>query len=85
INDNGILLFSTFGDKSFETLKESFTSVSNYKHNNTLIDLLTWGNTLQASQNKTPAIESDLSTFTYENINTHLEDIRYLNEPLADT
>ncbi|ADA79368.1 hypothetical protein [Francisella tularensis] len=85
LNDNGILLFSTFGDKSFATLKEAVTSVSNYKHTNTMIDLLTWGNTLQASQYKTPAIESDLITFTYENINTLFEDIRYLNEPLADT
>ncbi|MDE4940429.1 biotin synthase, partial [Francisella tularensis subsp. holarctica] len=34
---------------------------------------------------KTPAIESDLITFTYENINTLFEYIRYLNEPLADT
>ncbi|MDE5041451.1 biotin synthase, partial [Francisella tularensis subsp. holarctica] len=74
-----------FGDKSFATLKEAFTSVSNYNHTNTMIDLLTWGNTLQASQYKTPASESDLITFTYENINTLFEDIRSLNEPLADT
>ncbi|APC92072.1 MULTISPECIES: methyltransferase domain-containing protein [Francisella] len=85
LNDNGILLFSTFGDKSFATLTEAFASVSNHKHTNNMIDLLTWGNTLQSSQYKTPAIESDLITFTYENINTLFNDIRHLNEPLADT
>ncbi len=84
-DDDGILLFSTFGDKSFATLKEAFACVSNHKHTNSMIDLLTWGNMLQASQYKSLAIESDLITFTYENINILFDDIRHLNEPLADT
>lgn len=83
--DDGILLFSTFGDKSFATMKDAFASVSKTKHTNDMIDLLTWGNTLQSSRYKTPAIESDLITFTYENITTLFDDIRSLNEPLADT
>ena len=83
--DDGILLFSTFGDKSFATMKEAFAKVSKTKHTNDMIDLLTWGNTLQSSKYKTPAIESDLITFTYENTTTLFDDIRALNEPLADT
>lgn len=66
-------------------MKQAFASVCKSKHTNDMIDLLTWGNTLQASRYKTPAIESDLITFTYENIKTVFEDIRHLNEPLADT
>lgn len=85
LNNDGILLFSTFGDKSFSSMKQAFASVSNSKHTNDMIDLLTWGNTLQSSKYKTPAIESDLITFTYENTTTLFEDIRALNEPLADT
>ncbi|NBH63943.1 biotin synthase [Francisella noatunensis subsp. noatunensis] len=85
LNDDGILLFSTFGDKSFATMKKAFATISKSKHTNDMIDLLTWGNTLQTSRYKTPAIESDLITFTYENTNTVFEDIRHLNEPLADT
>lgn len=85
LNEDGILLFSTFGDKSFATMKEAFASVSKTKHTNDMIDMLTWGNTLQSSRYKTPAIESDLITFTYENIDILFEDIRTLNEPLADT
>jgi len=84
LNDDGILLFSTFGDKSFATMKEAFASVSNTKHTNDMIDMLTWGNTLQSSRYKTPAIESDLITLTYESITTLFDDIRALNEPLAD-
>ncbi|AIT09260.1 biotin synthase [Candidatus Francisella endociliophora] len=85
LHDQGILLFSTFGDKSFATMKDAFANVSKTKHTNDMIDLLTWGNTLQASKYKTPAIESDLITFTYENTNTLFDDIRALNEPLSDT
>lgn len=85
LNNDGILLFSTFGDKSFTSMKQAFATVSNKKHTNDMIDLLTWGNTLQSSRYKTPAIESDLITFTYENTTTLFEDIRALNEPLADT
>ncbi|AEI35393.1 MULTISPECIES: methyltransferase domain-containing protein [Francisella] len=85
LNDDGILLFSTFGDKSFDSMKKAFATISKSKHTNDMIDLLTWGNTLQTSRYKTPAIESDLITFTYENTNTVFEDIRHLNEPLADT
>ncbi|WP_150466662.1 methyltransferase domain-containing protein [Francisella sp. SYW-9] len=85
LNNDGILLFSTFGDKSFSTMKQDFATVSNKKHTNDMIDLLTWGNTLQSSRYKTPAIESDLIVFTYQSTNTLFEDIRALNEPLADT
>ncbi|MED7787503.1 biotin synthase [Francisella sp. 19X1-34] len=85
LNNDGILLFSTFGDKSFSSMKQAFATVSNNKHTNDMIDLLTWGNTLQSSKYKTPAIESDLIIFTYENTTTLFEDIRALNEPLADT
>lgn len=66
-------------------MKKAFATISKSKHTNDMIDLLTWGNTLQTSRYKTPAIESDLITFTYENTNTVFEDIRHLNEPLADT
>ncbi|QIW09566.1 methyltransferase domain-containing protein [Francisella sp. LA112445] len=85
LNNDGILLFSTFGDKSFISMKQAFATVSDKKHINDMIDLLTWGNTLQSSRYKTPAIESDLITFTYENTATLFEDVRALNEPLADT
>ncbi|MED7820110.1 MULTISPECIES: biotin synthase [unclassified Francisella] len=85
LNNDGILLFSTFGDKSFSSIKKAFSTVSDKKHTNDMIDLLTWGNTLQSSRYKTPAIESDLIIFTYESLNTLFEDIRALNEPLADT
>lgn len=85
LNDEGILLFSTFGAKSFTTMKEAFASVSDNKHTNDIIDLPTWGATLQSSRYKVPAIESDLITLTYENLDTLFADIRHLNEPLADT
>ncbi|GAB4221886.1 MAG: methyltransferase domain-containing protein [Francisella sp.] len=85
LNNEGILLFSTFGEKTFITLRDVFSNVSNYQHTNSMIDIITWGNTLQDSHYTTPAIESDVITLTYENINTLFDDIRHLNEPLADT
>ncbi|AJC49482.1 methyltransferase domain-containing protein [Allofrancisella guangzhouensis] len=85
LNNNGVLLFSTFGDKSFSSFNKAFANVDNLKHTNTMIDMLTWGNTLLASKYKTPAIESDLITFTYKSTQTLFSDIRSLNEPLADT
>ncbi|ASG68601.1 biotin synthase [Francisella halioticida] len=85
LNNDGILLFSTFGNKSFASIKQAFAAVSNNKHTNDMIDLLTWGDTLQSSRYKNPAIESDLIIFTYESTSTLFEDIRALNEPLADT
>lgn len=85
LNDDGVLLFSTFGDKSFDTFKKTLAQISDRKHTNDMIDLLTWGDTLQSSRYKTPAIESDLINFTYEKLETVFADIRALNEPLADS
>ncbi|QIV94950.1 biotin synthase [Allofrancisella frigidaquae] len=85
LNDDGILLFSTFGDRTFSSFNKTFAEIDNLKHTNTMIDALTWGNTLQASKYKTPAIESDLITFTYKSTETLFNDIRSLNEPLSDT
>lgn len=85
LNQDGVLLFSTFGNKSFSSLNNAFLAIDNLPHTNAMIDAKTWGGLLQSSPYKAPAIESDLITFTYENITTFFEDIRHLNEPLADT
>ncbi len=85
LNHEGILLFSTFGDKGFSTLNKAFQSIDNLPHTNTMIDARTWGGMLQSSIYKSPVIESDLITLTYENTSTLFNDIRELNEPLADT
>lgn len=84
LTNDGILLFSTFGDRSFLTLRECFASIDDYPHTNTMIDAMSWGAALQSSKYKTPAIESDVINFTYEQTSTLFEDIRELNEPLAD-
>ena len=85
LNNDGILIFSTIGNKSFKTLNKCFDSLDTKPHTNQFIDLLTWGNTLQASQLKNTVIESEIITFTYKKIKTLFSDIRDLNEPLADT
>ncbi|QLE78994.1 biotin synthase [Francisella sp. Scap27] len=85
LNHEGILLFSTFGDNSFSSINSAFSTVDNLPHTNAMIDAKTWGGMLQSSSYKSPAIESDLVTFTYENTNVLFNDIRELNEPLADT
>ena len=84
LNDDGILLFSTFGDRCLETLNKAFSSVDKLKHTNNMIDPMTWGSLLQSSRYKTTAIESDVIIFTYEDTKIFFEDIRALNEPLAD-
>ncbi|MGQ4001451.1 biotin synthase [Francisellaceae bacterium CB299] len=85
LNHEGVLLFSTFGDKSFSTLNEAFATMDNLPHTNSMIDAKTWGSMLQSSTYKSPAIESDLITLTYEKTSILFNDIRELNEPLADT
>ncbi len=85
LNHDGVLLFSTFGDKSFSTLNKAFATMDNLPHTNSMIDAKTWGGMLQSSTYKSPAIESDLITLTYENSSTLFTDIRELNEPLADS
>ena len=84
LNPEGILLFSTFGDKSFDTLNKAFSIIDCLPHTNGMIGAKAWSNMLQSSVYKSPAIESDLITFTYENTTTLFMDIRELNEPLAD-
>jgi len=85
LNHEGILLFSTFGDRGFSTLNNAFKALDNLPHTNGMIDAKTWGGMLQSSTYKSPAIESDTITFTYEKSTTLFADIRELNEPLADT
>lgn len=85
LNHEGILLFSTFGDRSFSTLNTAFQILDTQPHTNGMIDAKTWGGMLQSSTYKSPAIESDLMTLTYEKTATLFLDIRELNEPLADT
>jgi hypothetical protein len=80
-----MLIFSTFGDKSFKTLNQCFKKIDSTPHTNRMIGLLTWGDSLQNSDFKTPAVESDIIKFTYEKTSKLFEDIRELNEPLADT
>lgn len=84
LDNDGILLFSTFGDKSFLSINKAFKEIDDLPHTNKMIDILTWGNLLQNSIYKNPAIESDKITLTYENHSTLFEDLRALNEPLAD-
>ncbi|MFT5951097.1 MAG: malonyl-CoA O-methyltransferase [Francisella sp.] len=85
LNHEGVLLFSTFGDKCFSTLNNAFSTRDNLPHTNGMIDAKTWGGMLQSSAYKSPAIESDIITLTYEKTATLFNDIRELNEPLADT
>jgi SAM-dependent methyltransferase len=87
LNDDGVLLFSTFGDKNLNNIKSIFDDIDSNStpHTNGMIDAKTWAGILQSSQYKTPAMESDIFTLTYENINTLFTDVRELNEPLADT
>jgi len=85
LSDDGILLFSTFGDKNFNNIKSIFDQIDSLPHTNGMVDAKTWAGILQSSQYKVPAMESDIFTLTYENINTLFIDIRELNEPLADT
>lgn len=85
LNHDGVLLFSTFGDRSFGTLNKAFQTIDNLPHTNGMIDAKTWGGMLQSSTYKSPAIESDLITLTYENTSTLFNDLRELNEPLADS
>ena len=85
LNPEGVLLFSTFGDKSFSTLNKAFSIIDSLPHTNSMIDAKTWAGMLQSSSYKSPAIESDIITLTYETTATLFNDIRELNEPLADT
>ena len=85
LNHEGVLLFSTFGDRSFSTLKNAFKTIDSLPHINGMIDAKTWGGMLQSSSYKSIAIESDIITLTYEKVATLFTDIRELNEPLADT
>lgn len=85
LNHEGILLFSTFGDRGFSTLNNAFQVMDTLPHTNGMIDAKTWGGMLQSSSYKSPAIESDTITFTYEKVATLFTDVRELNEPLADT
>lgn len=85
LNHEGVLLFSTFGDKSFSSLNDAFSVINSLPHTNSIIDAKTWGGLLQSSTYKSAAIESDLITLTYKKTSTLFKDIRELNEPLADT
>jgi hypothetical protein len=85
LSTDGMLMFSTFGDKSFKTLNKCFKHIDSTPHTNSMIGLLTWGDSLQNSDFKTPAIESDIIKFTYEKTSKLFNDVRDLSEPLADT
>ena len=86
LNNDGILLFSSFGDKNLNNVTKVFNKFDNYVHVNSMIDLLTWGNTLQQQKIwQNPAVESDQFKLTYEKLDTFFNDIKELNEPLADT
>lgn len=82
---NGILLFSSFASQTLQHFARLWRRIDGNPHHNNMIDMHDWGDIIYKTSFETPVIESEIIHFDYENLNLIWQDLRQLNEPLADT
>ena len=85
LTPNGILLFSSFAAQTMASFGTLWRRIDGCPHHNTMIDMHDWGDVIFKTSLETPVIESELLHFDYQNTDLIWQDIRALNEPLADT
>lgn len=85
LTPNGILLFSSFAAQTMASFGKLWRRIDGSPHHNTMIDMHDWGDIIFKTSLETPVIESELLHFDYQDTHLMWQDIRALNEPLADT
>lgn len=85
LNPGGWLMFITFGSSSLSTWQKAWRSLDGCPHHNALIDTPQWGDLLVEHKFETPVVDAQMLYLTYEQPKTMIQDLRQLNEPLADT
>ncbi|MBK2125130.1 hypothetical protein [Fangia hongkongensis] len=86
LSKNALLLFSSFGSTTLQEITEAWRKSGDYvPHINQMLDMHDIGDILLKHQFKDPVVDSETLSLSYENLSTLFQDVREINEPLADT
>ena len=76
INDNGLILFSTFGPNTLKELKKSWAAVDDKPHVNNFIDMHHIGDLMLQKGFCNPVMEMETLTIKYQNVVTLMRDLK---------
>ena len=76
LKPNGLLMFSCFGDGTFDELKKSFSDVDSYSHVHSFENMIQLGDGLIAAGFTEPVLERERIDVTYKDVGKLLEDVR---------
>lgn len=76
INNDGLLMFSTFGPDTLKELRIAFDGVDGYNHVNRFVDMHDIGDMLVAAGFADPVMEMETLTLTYDDVKAVMQDLR---------
>lgn len=85
LKPQGVLVFTSFGSDTLKQIKKAWQLIDGMVHINQMLDMHDIGDLLNKEQYQSVVMDTETLNLEYENMATLLDDIRTLNEPLADT
>lgn len=85
LNFDGTVIFTSFGKNSLQEVRQAWQPVDNLPHINQMFDFHDVGDLLVKERYHNVVMDSEKLTLKYGNMDKLIDDIRALNEPLADT
>ena len=76
IQNDGLLMFSTFGPDTLQELRVAFDGVDGYNHVNRFADMHDIGDMLVAAGFADPVMEMEKLTLTYDDVKAVMQDLR---------
>ncbi len=84
LNNDGLILFSTFGPDTLKELKKSWSVVDDKTHVNAFIDMHDIGDQMLQNGFQSPVMEMETLTLTYQKVTDLLRDLKAIGAQSVD-
>ena len=85
LKPGGLLMFTTFGPDTLKELRRAWSTVDNYVHVNSFIDMHEIGDLLVQTRFADPVMDTEFLTVTYKNVFALMRDLKQLGAHNVNT